>query len=58
MNLGTLINVLYAIAMAIAVPTAGYQAYKFVRHEVINQSQKGLPSLGKFSRQLTAPRSK
>ena len=41
--------------MAIGVPTAGYKAYKFVSQEVLKQSQKGLPSLERFSRELTRP---
>ncbi|MGE4107322.1 MAG: hypothetical protein AB7F66_08920 [Bacteriovoracia bacterium] len=55
MSLGNLINVFCILALAIGTPVAGYKAYKFVRQEVIKQTQKGLPSLEKFSNALTKP---
>ncbi len=53
MNANTLTNVFYALVLTLGTPVALYKAYKFVRHEVIMQTQKGLPSLEKFSRRLT-----
>ena len=53
MNIGGLINTFCNLVFAIGVSIGGYKAYTFIRHEVIKQSQKGLPSLERFSRQLT-----
>ena len=54
MNFSVLINAFVSMVLALGLTVVGsYQAYKFVRSEVIAQSQKGLPSLEKFSRQLT-----
>ena len=53
MNLNDLINTICGIIFSVALTVGGgYGAYKFVRSEVVKQSQKGLPSLEKFSRQL------
>lgn len=54
MNYSDLINALCVLAITLGLSAGGYKAYTFVRHEVIKQSQKGLPSLEKFSRRLTA----
>ena len=54
MNLNDLINTICGFIFTAALAVGGgYGAYKFVQSEVIKQSQKGLPSLEKFSRQLT-----
>ena len=53
MNFNDLINVFCGLALAFGISAGTYKAYKFVRHEVILQAQKGLPSLEKFSRELT-----
>lgn len=51
-----LINAFCAFVFTAGVLAGGtYQAYSFVRHEVIKQCQRGLPSLEKFSRALTTP---
>ncbi len=55
MNFNDLINAFCGIALFFGISTGVYKTYKYVRHEVIMQSQRGLPSLEKFSRQLTAP---
>lgn len=56
MNFSDLINAFCALVFTVGVSVGGYQAYKFVRNEVIEQSHRGLPSLEKFSEQLSAPR--
>lgn len=56
MNFNDLISVFCSIAVAFGISAGTYKAYKFVRHEVIMQCQKGLPSLEKFSRELTKPK--
>lgn len=56
MNYNDLINALCALALTLGVSFSGYKAYNFVRTEVIKQSQKGLPSLEKFSQSLTQSR--
>ncbi len=53
MNFNDIINAFCGLVFAISLSVGGYQAYKFVRHEVIEQSQRGLPSLERFSRKLT-----
>jgi len=53
MNINDLISIFCALVLMVGAPVGTYQAYKFVRKEVFKQSQKGLPSLERFSRQLT-----
>ena len=53
MNMGALINTFCSPVFAIGDSVGGYKAFTFIRHEVIKQSQKGLPSLERFSRELT-----
>ncbi|PIR23396.1 MAG: hypothetical protein COV44_03080 [Deltaproteobacteria bacterium CG11_big_fil_rev_8_21_14_0_20_45_16] len=58
MNFSNLINAFCGLALLFGLSMGVYKTYNFVRHEVIMQTQKGLPSLEKFSRQLTAPSKK
>ncbi len=50
-----LINAFCALVFVAGGSFGIYKTYNFVRHEVIMQAQKGLPSLEKFSRALTRP---
>ena len=53
MNFNDLINAFCGLVFAFGLSVGGYKTYKFVRQEIIEQSQRGLPSLEKFSKQLT-----
>lgn len=56
MNFSDFINSFCALIFALGLLLGVYKTYKFVRYEVIMQSQRGLSSLETFSRQLTRPK--